>query len=830
MERLLDYFEPENYRLETSIWRETEKTQGEVQILGRLQPGKSCVKLHAVGLEIDAVKCCTLLGAEVDYEQLDYTACEFKIHDDILEIALDSEILSALTAQQDHHRLVLKVAFHGQLNRNMQGCYLSTYDYNGEKQRLVATQFESHYAREAFPCIDEPAAKATFELSLTISDYDPSRDVVLANTPLVSQADDKFTFAPTPRMSTYLLAWVFGPLKSVSTVNQHGIKVSSYCALNQSLDSLLFANKTAARALDYYDDKFDTPYPLAKLDQVALPDFEAGAMENWGLVTYRESCLLADDSSSLEAKKSVAITVTHELSHQWFGDLVTMQWWDDLWLNESFASVMEYYATDALYPEFNIWQDFFTGDCLAALRRDALPGVQSVQQAVHHPAEIATLFDGAIVYAKGARLILMLIRLIGTDNFDRALHSYFEQHQYQNTVGDDLWQALHPYADFDVKAFMHAWISQPGYPALRRASTDDHSDWQQQRFLLDGSTDDSKWPLPEVKFDMSGHYLIAWSDSEFREQLADFSELSSEAQLRLLIDRMLLAKANLVPSTSLLELLQEFTAETSASVWKILTTIIGDLKLFCPPETPAAADYHAFLRQTFAQRLASIELDLPQADTNTIEVRDMLLSIAYYVEDETILRSLAERYCPDFAQLDSEIRIYVLAAQMFFAEDATFAHLLARYPEIHDPEIKSDILYCLALARRPENLAQLLSLLDQPAIVRPQDHIFLYIYLLRNFRTREQTLDWLISHWDYVKTLTGDKSIEDYPRYAAGVLRTAAEAQKFSDFFDQFRDDAVLSRTLKIAHVEIDARLQLIRTQTPAVQAKLRDLLGAKKN
>ena len=213
------------------------------------------------------------------------------------------------------------------------------------------------------------------------------------------------------------------------------MRVSSYCALNQPLSALLYANETAASALEYYDQKFAEPYPLPKLDQVALPDFEAGAMENWGLVTYREAYLLADISATLSTKKSVATTVTHELSHQWFGNLVTMQWWDDLWLNESFATIMEYFATDYLYPEYHIWQDFFTSDCLAALRRDCLPGVQSVQQAVHDPAEISTLFDASIVYAKGARLVLMLIRLLGEPQFDQGIRYYFDQYKYHNTTG-----------------------------------------------------------------------------------------------------------------------------------------------------------------------------------------------------------------------------------------------------------------------------------------------------------------------------------------------------------------------------------------------------------
>lgn len=831
MERFLDYFRPDQYDLALKISRLHEVISGKVIITGVVR--SEVIKFHAVNMQIKSVK-----YASTDAPLYEPTAeCEYYYDGQTLKIPVTSEMAPRFYQSTSANRfmspedyelsLTLSIEFESKLNHNMQGCYISSYELNGQPQQIVATQFESHYAREAFPCVDEPAAKAEFGVQLEITDL-TSADTVLFNTPISNIYHKTFHFKRTPPMPTYLLAWVIGPLQSVSTVSQHGIKVTSYAALNQSIESLVFANDTAAKALDYYDEKFGVKYPLPKLDQVALPDFESGAMENWGLITYRESCMLADKNASLEVKKSVAITVTHELSHQWFGDLVTMRWWDDLWLNESFASIMEYFATAALYPEFNIWQDFFTGECLAALRRDCLRGVQSVHQTVNNPAEISTLFDSAIVYAKGARLILMLIRLMGEENFNRGIRYYFDKYKYKNTVGDNLWDALQLFANFNIKDFMHAWISQSGYPALQLDHNGDQEFWHQQRFLIDGTTDETKWPLPEVKDDMSGHYLIDWSDGEFQQKLQNFANLSQEQQLRLLIDRMLLAKATIVPSASLLDLLPNFINETSAVVWNILMMIIGDLKLFCPPETDAAKEYKTYLRNLYHVRLSAVNFHMANADVNAIQVRDMLINIAYYLEDQELLKRLADLYVEDFTKLDPEIRIYILAAKMFFDEDQLFAKFLKIYPQITNPEVKSDILYCLALARHEKNLEQLMALLKQSEIVRPQDHIFLYIYLLRNFRTREKTLDWLIANWDYVKTLTGDKSIEDYPRYAAGVLRTKAEAKKFYQFFDQFADDPILKRTLKIAHTEINARLQLISSQSDAVVKKLK-LLNQKK-
>lgn len=822
MERLLDYFKPNFYHLDLAIDRHQETIVGEVKISGIVRA--ECVKFHAVGLKIESIE-----SYIEDHRTInpDSRPCRFEYDGSILSIPTTPEIAPYFYKTRDvnsindedpdfHADTVFVIKYKTKLGKNMEGCYLSAYDYDGKKQLLATTQFESHYAREAFPCIDEPAAKAIFYLTLTIPDIAPS-DVVLANTPLESNYQNRFSFAPTPRMSTYLLAWVIGPFQNVSTVNKNGVRVSSYCALNQPLESLLFANQIAARALEYYDQKFGTQYPLPKLDQVALPDFESGAMENWGLVTYRESMMLASSDASLDVKRTVATTVTHELSHQWFGNLVTMNWWNDLWLNESFATVVEYFAADALYPELKVWQDFFTGDCLAALKRDCLPGVQAVKQAVHSPAEIATLFDSAIVYAKGARLVLMLIRLMGEENFDKGLRYYFKKYAYQNTVGDDLWTALQPYADFDVRRFMDAWITQPGYPEF--------SGEHEKRFLITGDTDDTKWPLPEIKDDMSGHYLINLDDTAFSQKLAEFDQLSTEQKLRLLIDRMLLAKTPDVASASLLDLLPKFQAEDSAAVLEIIVTIIADLKLFCPPVTDAAGNYKKFLHNIYSERFAEVSFE-PISDADQSCVRDILLSIARYTEDQKILDRLVTLYRDNFSRIDSELRTHVLAAKFRRDETEVFDSWLEKYQSETDPDIKRTLLAVLVGgAKQDAHQQKLISLLDQTDVIRPQDHIFLYVYLLRNHRTRERTIKWLTGHWDFVVQLTGDKSVEDYPRYTANVIRTPAEAKIFYDFFNAKLDDPILARALKVARAEIDARLRLIEFDSPAVVEKLKTLM-----
>ena len=807
MERLLDYFVPEKYVLDLVIDKAKKTIGGIVTVTGESK--EEIIKFHCVRLKV--------LNVVVNGEK-----AEFKCKENLLEIEIGLG------------ENVIEIEYEGRLNENMQGAYLSTYEYEGRTETIVATQFESHYAREAFPCIDEPAAKAVFELTLT-TDED---DMVFSNVPAVSEKphlghtqgrsaepmvlDEAFskTFQPTPRMSTYLLAWVVGKFHGKTVTNTHGTEITTYCSLAQDVDSVDFANEVAAKSLEFYDDNFGVPYPLEKLTQVALPDFEAGAMENWGLVTYRESMMLAGKTATIETKKSVALTVAHELSHQWFGDLVTMQWWDDLWLNESFASIMEYYAVDKAYPEFKIFEGFFTGDCFAALVRDAYTDVQSVHQEVHDPAEIATLFDGAIVYSKGAHLMLMLIRLMGWEDFCKGLHDYFEKYQYQNTVGDDLWRSLSEYAEFDVGELMHAFIDRPGYPVIM--GEEGFAKYTQQRFLLDSNKmPESSWPLPEVTEDMSGHYVLNLSDEEFAKRLEDFDSLGLEEKLRLLIDRSLLARTDLVGSADLLPLVMKFRNESSAAVWEIVAVIIGQIKIFFEPESDEEAEFKKFVGELVAPKLAEIGLTTRKGDDeNVLRLRAILLALDYYAEMTANLEKLAGMYKADYKKLDPEIRDAILNAKIYL-EPEILEEYLEAYRQEADPEIKADLRVAMCLSRDEKNIRELVGLLGENEVIKLQDQIYLFVRLFRNSRARELTWQWLVENWDWLAKVMGDKSLDSYPRYSANMMRTEKEFTAWREFFDVKRKDPALARAIEIGEKEIAARLELIKKDREAVVKSL---------
>lgn len=784
MERFFDYFTPNHYDLDLKIDAEKTKINGEAIILGEAKA--ETIKLHAVRMDIKSIH---IDGAKFE---------SFKHNDGVLVI---SDI-----ALGNHE---IKIKFVSKIESDMEGAYLSTYEYNGETEKIVATQFESHYARECFPCVDEPIAKATFSLKITSVDT----DTILSNMPasFTTTQDGVKTveFAETPRMSTYLVAFAAGKFNATRAKTQHGVDITVYAGLHQNSSDLAYAAQFAADVLDYYDDRFGTPFPLPKMDLLALPDFEAGAMENWGLVTFREIALIANENSSLDTKQYVAIVIAHELSHMWFGDLVTMAWWDDLWLNESFANMMEVYSTDKIRPELRAWEDFYLSAVSGSFSRDSLPGVQPVKVEVNSVEEIANLFDGAIVYGKGSHLLLMLMRTMGEENFFAGLKEYFEKHKYGNTVADDLWNALTPHADFDVKEFMTPWLAQSGFPVVTGKN--------QTRFLLTGETDDTKYPIRELRDDLSGHYIINYSEEEFAEKLKHVDEMSKEQKLRLLMDRRMLAKTNYVPSVSLLPLVKAFANETDSVVWEIVAAIIADLKAFFDPKTDQKHQFQAFVHEVALPSYRRLGNAAKETDTyDDIQLRATIMGMMLYSNDQAYLDEIDSIYYgKPISRVDANLR-WVVGATLVKRHDELSSKYFNLYNKTPDAALKRDLTDALTNTRNHDiAMGYLDRLMD--GTIRPQDRLIFYIRLARNYVIKDEALDWMFKNWDWLRKEEGDKTIPDYPRYVASLIRRPEEAERFKTFFNQYKDESILTRDINVAFSEIDARLELIKKDQPAI-------------
>ena len=400
----------------------------------------------------------------------------------------------------------LDLRFVGELNDKLHGFYRSQYvNPEGEVSYLATTQFEATDARRAFPCWDEPACKATFQLTLNI----PSDMVAVSNTPILEQAGldagfKSIMFGRTPIMSTYLMAFVIGDLSYIEQEAVNNTTVGVWTTRGKE-EQGRFALETSARMLGFFNDYFGIPYPLEKLDHIAIPDFAAGAMENWGCITYRETALLVDQAnSSAGTRQRVAEVVAHEMAHMWFGDLVTMDWWDDLWLNESFASWMGTKATDWAFPEWEMWTQFVNMDTNRALSLDGLKNSHPIEQEVKDPAEISQLFD-AISYSKGASVIRMLEQFLTPQVFQQGLAAIPErqpvrQRPHRRPLGRPGGCLPAP-----VTAIMNTWTGQMGYPVLNveKAETGGQLELSlsQERFVYDNLLGESEpedlvWQVP----------------------------------------------------------------------------------------------------------------------------------------------------------------------------------------------------------------------------------------------------------------------------------------------------------------------------------------------
>ncbi|CAI9170888.1 unnamed protein product [Rangifer tarandus platyrhynchus] len=391
------------------------------------------------------------------------------------------------------HPYTIVIDYAGNLSESFHGFYKSTYrTKEGEVRVLASTQFEPTAARMAFPCFDEPAFKASFLIKIR---REP-RHLAISNMPLVKSVtvaggllEDHFDV--TVKMSTYLVAFIVSDFKSVSKMTKSGVKVSVY-AVPDKINQADYALDAAVTLLEFYEDYFSIPYPLPKQDLAAIPDFQSGAMENWGLTTYRESSLLFDaEKSSASSKLGITMVVSHELAHQWFGNLVTMEWWNDLWLNEGFAKFMEFVSVSVTHPELKV-EDYFFGKCFNAMEVDALNSSHPVSTPVENPAQIREMFD-EVSYDKGACILNMLRDYLGADTFKSGIIKYLQKYSYKNTKNEDLWNTMAsicPTDDtqhmdgfcsrgehssssahwrregLDVKTMMNTWTLQKGFPLI----------------------------------------------------------------------------------------------------------------------------------------------------------------------------------------------------------------------------------------------------------------------------------------------------------------------------------------------------------------------------
>lgn len=578
--------------------------------------------------------------------------------------------------------IVLSINFTGTMNNVMAGFYRSKYTPVGEAgpgtpkegnfHYMLSTQFESCDARRAFPCFDEPNLKATFDFEIEI----PKGQTALSNMPIKSErdgsnADLKFvTFEKTPVMSTYLLAWAVGDFEYVEAMTERkyqgkSIPVRVYTTRGLK-DQARFALECAHRTVDYFSEIFEIEYPLPKADLLAVHEFAMGAMENWGLVTYRTTAVLFDEGKSDNRYKNrIAYVVAHELAHQWFGNLVTMDWWNELWLNEGFATWVGWLAVDHFYPEWNIWSQFVAEGVQQAFHLDSLRASHPIEVPVRNALEVDQIFDH-ISYLKGSSVIRMLSVHLGRETFLRGVADYLKSHAYGNATTNDLWSALSKASGQDVHAFMDPWIRKIGFPVVTVAEEPGQISVRQNRFLSTGDAkpeeDETTWWIPlgiksgdklasvdtraltaksdniggvgsdgfyKINKDLSGFYRTNYPPARLEKLGQSLELLSTEDKIGLLGDAAALAVSGEGTTPALLALLEGFKDEKNYLVWSQVSTSLGNLRSVFAQNEPVAASLKQFTQKLAGPAAEQIGWEFkPNEDYLVIQLRKLLIAMA----------------------------------------------------------------------------------------------------------------------------------------------------------------------------------------------------------
>ncbi len=751
---------------------------------------------------------------------------------------------------------VLSLAFTGVLNDKLRGFYLS----KTKTRNYAVTQFESTDARRAFPCFDEPALKATFDVSLTVD----AGDMVISNTNVISDAPAEtgkhhVVFATTPRMSTYLVAFLVGDF-ACSKGGVDGVPIR-VCSTPDKVKLTTFAVKAAEHFLHYYDGYFGIHYPMPKLDLIGIPDFEAGAMENFGAITYRETALLLDEKdASINSRKRVAETVAHEMAHQWFGDMVTMQWWDNLWLNEGFATWMEDKAADEWHPEWNFPQD--VADSLdSTLNYDAERTTHPIRQAAETPAQIAELFDG-IAYGKAGAVIGMIENWVGPQVFQQGVHNYLAAHLYANATAEDFWNAQTAASKLPVDKVMSSFIDRPGVPLLVFGKQEEAGfPVAQSRFYLSGLNADERdansvargWTVPVcvktvtapectllskdsaaltlpagttlpffyANAAQKGYYRVGYTPAQVQAITASVETgLSVPERIGFVGDRWALTRAGRGSVGDYLDLVLALKQDRNAEVVDAALSSIGQIRSRIADEDDRLK-LNLAIRKQFGPVYAALGPDNEKDTYDQQQIRTELFEALGEADDPKIEAHALQVTLDYFSHKKVTEPDIVDASVMLTAEhgDKTFYDdMLNVSQQVSDPGLQSETQELLTRFHDPQLVVRTLEYATSGA-VRNQDAWILIALELNQRQSRDLTWTWIQQHWDKVQAQLTTGSGGDLVS-ATGSFCTEEKRNEVATFFAAHKVDAA-ERSLAKALDTIEDCVRLRKEQEPKLKAWL---------
>ncbi|MDA8298122.1 MAG: M1 family aminopeptidase [Actinomycetota bacterium] len=812
---------PRRYELQLAPDLHTARFIGRERIEIEVLEPCTAIECHAVDLEVSDA------GLEAGWASAGATGAR-----QALSVSLDPDherIRFTPPQTLTPGRYVLSCAFAGVLNDRLKGFYRSTFaGEDGEPVVIATTQFEETAARQAFPCFDEPDRKAVFSVTLDA----PSGTIALSNGPEVSSeplegGGRRFRFGDTIPMSTYLVAFIVGPLETTEPVDAGGVPLRVAVPPGRSALTRP-ALEAGKHALSFFSRYFELPYPGDKLDLVALPDFAAGAMENLGCVTFREAILLADESrASRPELERLAEVVAHELAHMWFGDLVTMGWWNGIWLNEAFATFMALCCEDDYRPAWQVFAGFARGRA-NALGTDALHATRPIEYPVRRPEDAAAMFD-VLTYEKGASVLWMVEQFLGRERFQAGVRAYLRQHAYGNTKNTDLWDALAAAApEVPVGKVMETWLLQGGHPLvsarLVNGPEGEQVEFAQEPFSYlpaavaaeigtappEGSAIGSDWlvplvaapagtlaaagkapegahkvllgnqpvrlPVPEggalvVNAGGTGFYRTSYDEALQARLLTHFGELGPIEQFNLVSDAWATTLAGRNEISRFVAVLRHLNESDDPYVWSLALNALAVLDLVAEAsERPALS---AFARELCSERFATIgwERRAGEDDKTPLLRSSLVTGLGTLGRDEATIGRAHELFAEEhFAKgvLDPDLGAAVLGVVAAHASDEEFSAILERYRRPRDPMDGIRHLYALARLSDEKKVAEVLELCLSE--IRSQNAPILLGALLMNRERGSQSFVFIKEHFGTMTTRYPDNLI---PRMLEGIAGLA---------------------------------------------------------
>ena len=837
-QRLPEGARPENYKLTFTPDLENAKFEGDETIAIQLLKPSSEITLNAVDIDFHEVTVTsggTTQKAEVTPEK----------EKEMVVLRVDKPLPAGPAT--------VHITYSGILNNEMRGLYLGKDDHG---RKYAASQFEATDARRAFPSFDEPDYKATFDIT-AVAD---KGQVAISNQKVVSDTagpDNKHTvrFARTAKMSSYLAALVVGNFEYVEG-EADGIPIRVYATPGKK-EMGTFALDVASNVLKYYDHYFGIKYPYGKLDLIGLPDFSAGAMENTGCITFREVILLIDENQgSIGLKKEIASVIAHEMAHQWFGDLVTMKWWDDIWLNEGFATWMSSKPIEAWKPEWNFNLDDVS-DAARTLNVDSLENTRPIHQAADTPAEIQELFDG-IAYGKAAAVLRMLESYLGEETFRAGVNAYLQQHQYANATAGDFWDAQAKTSKKTVDKIMPTWVNQAGAPVITvKAQCSGQSTnvaLEQRRYYFDRTKFDAPnnelWQIPlclrgsasgkavkcelmtkrEETFtlpgcstwvlanaDANGYYRTAFPEDAVRALASDAeTHLTPAERIAVENDIWAAVRVGREPVGDYLAFAQGLQSDRNHVVVEDLLVGLGYIGQYLVSDSDRDA-YRMWLRQYLTPAMKDVGYEPKSVESNEQRALrpELFRALGYDARDPETLeqaRKIADEVLADPSSVDPNVAGIALALAALHGDSAFYDRVMAATKNPQTPELYNSYLFTLPRFSDPKLLQRTLEFAISPD-VRSQDALRVITSVMRNPAGRQLAWDFIQSHWDAVAKAGGPFASAEVVG-ATGIFCNAELRDQVTQFFSAHKI-AAAERTYKQSIERINDCVDLKSNQQP---------------